>query len=177
MTLLWQTSLIRSVRPRIEDEIKVGLRYYGISLLSEIPAINRRVNEHMKEQYGGAVPRTSIVRPGSWIGGDHDGNPYVTAETVSTATTSAARTIFDHYQKTIYALEHELSLSSKFTETTEALEELADRGRNDVPSRVDEPFRRALHGMRGRVAATAKHTLGEPVVSGGIHKGLSLIHI
>lgn len=171
MTLLWQTSLIRSVRPRIEDEIKVGLRYYGISLLSEIPAINRRVNEHMKQQYGDSVPRTTIVRPGSWIGGDHDGNPYVTAETVTNATTSAARTIFDHYQKTIYALEHELSLSSRFIDTTDALEQLADRGRNDVPSRVDEPFRRALHGMRGRVAATAKHTLGEPVVSGGVHKG------
>ncbi|HIW96155.1 MAG TPA: phosphoenolpyruvate carboxylase [Candidatus Corynebacterium gallistercoris] len=171
MTLLWQTALIRSVRPRIEDEIKVGLRYYGISLLKEIPAINRTVNEHVRAAYGEQIPRTAMVRPGSWIGGDHDGNPYVTRETVELATTGAARTAFEYYQKTLYALEHELSLSSRLTDISPELEELADRGRNDVPSRSDEPFRRALHGMRGRVAATAKRALGEPVVAGGIHKG------
>ncbi|CAM2850640.1 phosphoenolpyruvate carboxylase [Corynebacterium falsenii] len=171
MTLLWQTALIRSVRPRIEDEIKVGLRYYGISLLTEIPAINRRVNEHMCQRYGDAVKRTPMVRPGSWIGGDHDGNPFVTAETVELATSSAARTIFEYYVDTLYYLEHELSLSSRLTEVTDELADLADRGHNDIPSRADEPYRRALHGMRGRVAATAKQSLGEPVVAGGVHKG------
>lgn len=169
ITLLWQTALIRSVRPRIEDEIKVGLRYYGISLLHEIPAINRTVAQGMQERYGKDVPATPVIRPGSWIGGDHDGNPYVTGETVTLATSSAAETVFKHYVDLLYELENDLSLSIRFSDVTPELEELADRGHNDVPSRADEPYRRAIHGMRGRVAATALEALGHPVVAGGVH--------
>lgn len=171
ITLLWQTALIRSVRPRIEDEIKVGLRYYGISLLHEIPAINRTVAENIQEIYGPEVPATPVIRPGSWIGGDHDGNPYVTGETVSMATSQAAETVFKHYVDLLYDLENDLSLSTRFAEVTPELEKLADRGHNDVPSRAEEPYRRAMHGMRGRVAATALEALGHPVVAGGVHKG------
>ncbi|MBB3116433.1 phosphoenolpyruvate carboxylase [Corynebacterium bovis] len=168
VTVLWQTELIRSVRPRIEDEINVGLRYYGISLLREIPAINRRVIDHLVDTYGDDVPRTPVVRPGSWIGGDHDGNPYVTADTVRFATDRAAQTVMAHYLEELGTLEHELSLSSNLTDVTPELLELADRGHNDVPSRVDEPFRRAVHGIRGRVAATAVATLGDDIVPAGL---------
>ena len=170
ITVLWQTALIRSVRPRIEDEIKVGLRYYGISLLEEIPAINRAVAQSLQERYGDDVPATPIIRPGSWIGGDHDGNPYVTGETVGLATGQAAETIFTHYVDLLHEVESDLSLSLRFTEITAELEQLADRGHNDVPSRADEPYRRAIHGMRGRVAATACQALGHPVVAGDIHQ-------
>ena len=163
VSILWQTALIRSVRPRIEDEINVGLRYFTISLLQEIPAINRRVTVALRDRYGQDVPATPTVRPGSWIGGDHDGNPFVTGQTVTYATARAAQTVFDWYLGQLGKLEHELSLSVQLTHVTEDLAELADRGRNDVPSRVDEPYRRAVHGIRGRVAATAASRLSEQV--------------
>ncbi|WP_376746497.1 phosphoenolpyruvate carboxylase [Corynebacterium dentalis] len=171
ITILWQTALIRSVRPRIEDEIKVGLRYYSLSLLEEIPAINRDVVNNVKQRFGDQTSAPAMIRPGSWIGGDHDGNPYVTAETVEQATSLAAQTIFERYGKILYKLEQELSLSTRISEVTGELEALADRGHNDVPSRVDEPYRRALHGMRGRVAATAVRNLGTPIMPGGVHEG------
>ncbi|RAV33134.1 phosphoenolpyruvate carboxylase [Corynebacterium heidelbergense] len=171
ITLLWQTALIRSARPRIQDEVNVGMRYYGISLLGEIPAINRRVADELTQRYGQDIPRTPIVRPGTWIGGDHDGNPFVTAQTVTFATERAAQTIFAHYIRMLAELEHELSLSSRLTAVTEELETLAARGHNDVPSRADEPFRRALHGIRGRTTATASATLGRDVVASFIATG------
>lgn len=163
VTILWQTALIRSVRPRIEDEINVGLRYFTISLLQEIPQINRRVTTELRERYGADVPSTPVVRPGSWIGGDHDGNPFVTGDTVDYATSRAAQTVFDWYLGQLHDLEHELSLSSRLTSVTPELDELAEQGHNDVPSRVDEPYRRAVHGIRGRIAATATARLSDIV--------------
>lgn len=166
VSMLWQTALIRAVRPRIEDEINVGLRYFTISLLQEIPAINRRVTVELRDRYGEDVPATPAVQPGSWIGGDHDGNPFVTGQTVTYATSRAAQTVFGWYLDQLHHLEHELSLSRRLSETTDDLNALAARGHNDVPSRVDEPYRRAVHGIRGRVAATAGSRLDPEMDSG-----------
>ena len=127
LTLLWQTALIRVARPRIEDEIEVGLRYYKLSLLSTIPEVNRAVSEYFTGQGldGGDL---AIIKPGSWIGGDHDGNPYVTAETLRYATSRAAETVLKFYVAQLHSLEHELSLSDRLAEVTPALVALAEKG-------------------------------------------------
>lgn len=166
VTILWQTALIRVARPRIEDEIEVGLRYYKLSLLAEIPRINRDVTAELTRRYGKDIPEVAVVRPGSWIGGDHDGNPFVTADTVSYATHRAGETVLKHYVKQLHALEHELSLSDRMNDVTDELRALADGGQNDVPSRVDEPYRRAVHGIRGRMLATLVELIGRDAVEG-----------
>lgn len=166
ITILWQTALIRVARPRIEDEIEVGLRYYKLSLLEEIPRINHDVTKELTNRFGEGVPEVALVKPGSWIGGDHDGNPYVTADTVNYATHRAAETVLKYYAKQLHALEHELSLSDRMNEITDELRKLADAGQNDVPSRVDEPYRRAIHGMRGRILATTAKLIGEDSIEG-----------
>ena len=112
------------------------------------------------------MPENPVVRMGSWIGGDHDGNPYVTEDVVRYATDRAAGTILRHYVKQLHSLERELSFSDRLTQVSVDLVELANRGQNDVPNRVDEPYRRAVHGIRGRVAATAISRLGASVVEG-----------
>lgn len=170
MTILWQTALIRMARPRIEDEIEVGLRYYKLSLLDEIPALNRAVVDRLDADFGpGTAPR-ALVRPGSWIGGDHDGNPFVTATTLDYATRRAAQTVLKHYESQLRSLEHELSLSDRMTEVTVELVALAKRGHNDVPSRVDEPYRRAIRGIRGRLLATTAALIGDDAVEGSWHR-------
>lgn len=166
ITILWQTALIRVARPRIEDEIEVGLRYYKLSLLEEIPRINRDVAVELRERFGEGVPLKPVVKPGSWIGGDHDGNPYVTAETVEYSTHRAAETVLKYYARQLHSLEHELSLSDRMNKVTPQLLALADAGHNDVPSRVDEPYRRAVHGVRGRILATTAELIGEDAVEG-----------
>lgn len=166
ITILWQTALIRVARPRIEDEIEVGLRYYKLSLLEEISRINRDVAVELRERFGEEVPLKPVVKPGSWIGGDHDGNPYVTAETVEYSTHRAAETVLKYYARQLHSLEHELSLSDRMNKVTPQLLALADAGHNDVPSRVDEPYRRAVHGVRGRILATTAELIGEDAVEG-----------
>ncbi|AGF72534.1 phosphoenolpyruvate carboxylase [Corynebacterium halotolerans] len=170
LTILWQTALIRMARPRIEDEIEVGLRYYKLSLLEEIPALNRAVDDRLRADFGQGVPTRALVRPGSWIGGDHDGNPFVTAATLDYATRRAAQTVLKHYETQLLALEHELSLSDRMTSVTVDLVALAKRGLNDVPSRVDEPYRRAIRGIRGRLLATTATLIGEDAVEGSWHR-------
>ena len=169
MTILWQTALIRQARPRIEDEIEVGLRYYTLSLLKEIPALNRHVVDALGERFGADLRDSAgraIVRPGSWIGGDHDGNPFVTAQTLDYASRRAAQTVLRYYAQQLHALESELSLSDRMTSVTVELVALAGKGHNDVPSRVDEPYRRAVHGVRGRILATTALLIGEDAVEG-----------
>ncbi|WP_055178675.1 phosphoenolpyruvate carboxylase [Corynebacterium lowii] len=170
LTVLWQTALIRVARPRIEDEIEVGLRYYKISLLEEIPRINLDVVARLRQALGREVEPHAIIRPGSWIGGDHDGNPYVTAETLDYATSRAASTVLQHYCSELHKLEHELSISDRMSEVSVDLYALAELGYNDVPSRVDEPYRRAIHGIRGRMLATITHLIGPDVVEGKWHR-------
>lgn len=120
----------------------------------------------LRERFGEGVPLKPVVKPGSWIGGDHDGNPYVTAETVEYSTHRAAETVLKYYARQLHSLEHELSLSDRMNKVTPQLLALADAGHNDVPSRVDEPYRRAVHGVRGRILATTAELIGEDAVEG-----------
>lgn len=163
---LWQTALIRMNRPDIRDEVEVGLRYYQLSLLEAVPQINRDVVKHLRQLGGDNLPANPTIRMGSWIGGDHDGNPYVTEETLRYASDRAAGTILRHYLSQLHSLERELSLSDRLTKVTVDLVALASRGHNDVPNRVDEPYRRAIHGIRGRVAATAVNFFDESIIEG-----------
>ncbi|MDO4631581.1 MAG: phosphoenolpyruvate carboxylase [Corynebacterium sp.] len=166
LTTLWQTALIRVARPRIEDEIEVGLRYYKLSLLQAIPDINQAVNEAFATQFGISNNHMSVIQPGSWIGGDHDGNPYVTADTLHYATSRAAETVLKYYVQELHQLEHELSLSDRLANVTPELLELAEQGHNNIPARIDEPYRRAVHGIRGRVLATLAALINSDAVEG-----------
>ncbi|WP_066903734.1 phosphoenolpyruvate carboxylase [Millisia brevis] len=158
--LLWQTALIRLSRLRIQDEIEVGLRYYEMALFNEIPKINHAVRRELRKRWPdrNLLP-LPIVRPGSWIGGDRDGNPFVTAEVVHRATDSAASFAFRRYLAELIDLERELSMSGRLVEIDAAVADLAEAAGPGTIGLVDEPYRRALHGIRGRLSATARELL------------------
>ncbi|AKE41281.1 phosphoenolpyruvate carboxylase [Corynebacterium kutscheri] len=170
LTILWQTALIRIARPRIEDEVEVGLRYYRLSLLEAIPEINRSINRSLVEQFNESPSENAVIKPGSWIGGDHDGNPYVTANTLRYATRRAGETVLKYYVTQLHNLEHELSMSDRYTPISKELIALADQGHNDIPSRIDESYRRAVHGIRGRVLATLTDRIGSDSAEGSWHE-------
>ncbi len=158
---LWRTALIRLARLRISDEIEVGLRYYDLTLLEVIPRINAEVRQALRTRWPGHdLLARPILRPGSWIGGDRDGNPNVTGEVVERATRRAATVIFGHYLKELVALEKSLSQSIRLVAITPELSRLADAAGDDSPQRADEPYRRAIRGIRLRLAATAQRALG-----------------
>ncbi len=151
---LWQTALVRLSRLKISDEIETGLRYYPAAFLDVIPRVNAEVRAALQDRFPDAeLPAEPILRPGSWIGGDRDGNPNVTAEVVRLATGRAAFTAFDHYFGEITALEEELSMSARLVRVSAALTALADVC--DEPARSDEPYRRALRVIHARLTSTA----------------------
>ena len=90
---LWQTALLRLSRLRLQDEIDEALRYYDLSLFEVVPAINSELRRALNERWpdAGLLSRPMLL-PGSWIGGDRDGNPFVTADALKRATSRQAET-------------------------------------------------------------------------------------
>jgi phosphoenolpyruvate carboxylase len=155
---LWQTALIRLSRLKISDEIETGLRYYPAAFVEVIPKVNAEVRSALRARWPEAgVLRQPILRPGSWIGGDRDGNPNVTADVVRMATGRAAYTAFEHYFAELTKLEQELSMSDRLVHVSDELAALA-RACHE-PARADEPYRRALRVIHGRLTATAADIL------------------
>ncbi|OBJ09778.1 phosphoenolpyruvate carboxylase [Mycobacterium sp. 1465703.0] len=155
---LWQTALIRLSRLQITDEIEVGLRYYAAAFFKVIPQVNAEVRDALRTRWPDAdLLDQPMLQPGSWIGGDRDGNPNVTADVVRQATGSAAFTALAHYLAELTALEQELSMSARLVAVTPELTELAEGCAEKA--RADEPYRRAVRVIRARLTATGAEIL------------------
>jgi phosphoenolpyruvate carboxylase len=155
---LWQTALIRLSRLKIQDEIETGLRYYAAAFFEVIPQVNAEVRTALQLRWPDAqLLDEPILRPGSWIGGDRDGNPNVTADVVRLATGRASYTALEHYFAEITALEEELSMSARLVTVSDELAALADKCVE--PARADEPYRRAVRVIHARLTATAAEIL------------------
>src|SRR3546814_17018928 len=107
-----------------------------------------------------ALPIESVLRLGSWIGGDRDGNPNVTAGSLGLALALASETVLSYYLGEVHALGAELSISTELARTTPAVLALAERSGDDAPARADETYRRALSGIYARLAAPYRATTG-----------------
>ncbi|SIR88052.1 phosphoenolpyruvate carboxylase [Williamsia sterculiae] len=156
---LWQTALIRLERLRIQDEIEVGLRYYDAAFFDVIPRVNAQVRAALREQYPDAgLTDDPMLRMGSWIGGDRDGNPFVTDEIVAMATGRAAQTAVTRHLRELRTLAQELSMSARLVEVSDEVLALGGVDRGDPGT--DEPYRLALRHIRARLAATAHAIFG-----------------
>ena len=157
---LWQTALLRLSKLRVRDEIDDALRYYPLTLLSEVPRLQLDVHRELSQLAGHEVELSPLLRMGSWIGGDRDGNPFVTAEVLQWAVERQATVALRHHLQGLLQLGLDLSLSSRLVTPTATLLELAEVSGDDSLFRADEPYRRALRGMYARLAATALQSLG-----------------
>ncbi|WJW74898.1 phosphoenolpyruvate carboxylase [Thiohalobacter sp. IOR34] len=169
--ILWKTDEVRAHRPRVKDEIRNGLFYVRDSLFAAVPLFYRYLEKSIRRTYGegpdGELPvkAPSILRFGSWIGGDRDGNPFVKPETTELALRMHMHEAVCLYLKQLDELRHLLTHSSELVTPSEAfLENLtADNARYaaaafaDHPSRFShEPYRRKLYIMRHRLRRTLK---------------------
>jgi len=159
VTSLWQTRMLRESKLTVADEIENALSYYRATFLSEIPALYADI-EKAVSAHGLPARLPNFLQMGSWIGGDRDGNPNVTAATLEYAITHQAAVIFEHYLTQVHKLGAELSMSELLCGSSDALKQLADASPDESPHRADEPYRRALIGVYARLAATARHLLG-----------------
>ena len=152
---LWQTRLLRFTKLTVHDEIENALSYYESTFLREIPKLYANL-----EQLLGNQPVHSFLRMGQWIGGDRDGNPNVSAQTLDYALRRQAEVALRHYLTEVHYLGGELSISAMLTQCSPAMQALADSSPDHNEHRMDEPYRRALTGVYARLAATLKALTG-----------------
>jgi phosphoenolpyruvate carboxylase len=154
---LWQTSILRGTRLAVVDEVANALAYYGYTFLRELP----RLYAALEDQLASADPAwtcsdlPSFLRMGSWIGGDRDGNPFVTADVLQRALRMQSKDALKSHLDELHQLGGELSLDAQIVRVSPALQGLADCSPDRSPRREREPYRRAISGMYARLAATA----------------------
>lgn len=152
---LWQTRLLRFSKLTVADEIETALSYYEATFLREIPKLYGQLEREL-----GNHPVASFLRMGQWIGGDRDGNPNVSAQTLEYALRRQCEVALRHYLTEVFWLGSELSLSAMLVDVTAGMRALADSSPDMSEHRLDEPYRRALTGIYSRLAATLKELTG-----------------
>ncbi|QBM77322.1 phosphoenolpyruvate carboxylase [Sphingomonas sp. AAP5] len=165
IALLWQTRVLRRERLYVTDEVEIALSYLRDVFLPALPALYQRWDRALGER----VP--SFLKPGSWIGGDRDGNPFVTADSLKTALAKASEAVLGYYLDAVHALGAELSISTNLAPADDAVIALADASGDTAESRSDEPYRRALSGIYARLAATHLALTGKPAPRAAALKG------
>ncbi len=155
--LLWRTNMLRQTRLKVIDEVANGLSYYDYTFFRELPRIYCAIEDELARQAPGEpnAPIASFLAVGSWIGGDRDGNPYVTSEVLGEAMRQQSARALQHYLEELHELGGELSISSGLMRVTPELAALADRSTDKSAARHDEPYRRAISGMYARLAKSA----------------------
>ncbi len=127
VTSLWQTDEVRLAKPTVDDEIRMGLRYFRLSLFDSLPKIYDEIVEGFRDVYSLPLDEDSvpnIVQFGSWIGGDRDGNPLVKPDCIRGALATARALILRQYLDDVEALSDRLSSSRRQTAVSQ---ELLDR--------------------------------------------------
>ena len=159
--VLWKTDEVRTQKPEVRDEIKNGLFYFRESLFNAVPQVYRNLEKAVRRIYGADADITAptVFKFGSWIGGDRDGNPFVTPETTALAVRLQHREILREYLRRITDLSHVLTHSSLLCQPSEAFSASLERDEaaypepfTDKPERFrSEPYRRKLYIMRHRL--------------------------
>ncbi|MDR6538905.1 phosphoenolpyruvate carboxylase [Variovorax soli] len=152
---LWQTRLLRFSKLTVADEIENALSYYEATFLREIPRVYADLEKAL-----GQCDIAPFLRMGQWIGGDRDGNPNVSADSLEYAMRRQAELALRYYLTEVHFLGGELSLSATLVDVSPEMQALAESSPDHSEHRQDEPYRRALTGIYARLAATLRELTG-----------------
>ncbi|MGJ5022247.1 phosphoenolpyruvate carboxylase [Bradyrhizobium oligotrophicum] len=153
---LWQTNLLRRTKLTVLDEVTNGLSFYDYTFLREVPRLLCTLEDRLNDGAEVAGDLASFLRMGSWIGGDRDGNPFVTAEVMRGTLKLQSSLALHYYLEELHLLGSELSIAAHLADVSEELRALAERSPDTSPHRRGEPYRLAVSGIYARLAATAK---------------------
>ena len=160
--LLWRTSEVRHSKPSVEDEVRYGLFYFHASLFDAIPTVYRYFERATRKVYGrGEITIPTVLKFGSWIGGDRDGNPFVTPEVTRNAIRLHMQETLEEYHRRVINLRsiltHDLEYITPDATFTASLKEdektLVKQAFKKRPNLfITEPYRRKLHFMAARLS-------------------------
>ena len=153
---VWQTSELRRTRLAVIDEVANGLSYYDYTFLRELPRFYAALEDRLQSEdpCWRSMRLPSFLRIGSWIGGDRDGNPHVTADVLQQTLRMQSSRALSFYLEELHTLGGELSLDDDAVKVSDDLRALSDRSPDRSPHRTHEPYRRAISGIYARLAAT-----------------------
>jgi phosphoenolpyruvate carboxylase len=153
---LWQTNLLRRTKLTVLDEVANGLSFYDYTFLREVPRLHCSLEDKLNEgEPNAGEDLASFLRMGSWIGGDRDGNPFVTADVMRGTLGLQSSRVLRFYLEELHALGAELSLAAHLADISDELRALAQRSPDTSPHRSGEPYRLAVSGIYARLTATA----------------------
>ena len=153
---LWQTNILRRTRLTVLDEVANGLSFYDYTFLHEVPRLHCRLEDRLNE--GEGTPQgehASFLKMGSWIGGDRDVNPFVTADVMRGTLKMQSSRVIRFYLDELHVLGSELSLAAHLADVSKDLRALAESSPDKSPHRSGEPYRLAVSGIFARLTATA----------------------
>ncbi len=167
VTSLWQTDEVRLAKPTVDDEIRMGLRYFRLSLFDALPKIYAEVVESFREVYGLELDENilpNLVQFGSWIGGDRDGNPLVKPDCIRDALEMARALILREYLNDVESLSDRLSSSRRQTGVSKELLTQLQHYERTIPGvhlawgphNTTESYRRFLSFMYHRLQQSRK---------------------
>ncbi|CAI9386815.1 phosphoenolpyruvate carboxylase [Microbacterium sp. T2.11-28] len=163
---LWRTAPLRAEKPTPVDEVRAIMAVFDETLYTAVPHVYRRVDDAL--QGPGAGNRAPVVRPfvrlGTWVGGDRDGNPFVTASVTKKAAAIAAEHILLGLERTADRVARTLTLAADTTPPSAALQALLQRltaadeegGADAVKRATGEPHKRAMLLITRRISATRR---------------------
>lgn len=155
--ILWQTLMLRTSKLRVSDEIDNALSYYNFTFFEQIPKLINKFQE-IALKIGESLEVSKALIPltmGMWIGGDRDGNPFVTVDTLEQSAQAQATRLFQFYFEEVEKLYRDLSMSITMVNISEDLKILSESSGEVSPHRTGEPYRRALTAVNDRLLATA----------------------
>jgi phosphoenolpyruvate carboxylase len=171
--LLWLTAEVRADRPSVLEEVSNATWYLENRFLPSSVRLMARLRRAFASTYGRDLTRCSPLRVGSWVGGDRDGNPFVTPEVTREAVRGAAAAMTGAYLRAVRRLIGELALSTRVKGAPPALEDSLAQDRETLPSvwernrerNAEEPLRLKLAFIEARLAATRDRLLANPAAN------------
>ena len=156
---LWQTDELRLDRPSIHDEVEQGLYSLSTVLYEALPDVILAFRAEVERVYGRSVPLTALVRFGSWIGGDKDGNPNVTHESLRWALLRYRQAILAKYLASLERLQERLTQSDQLCRLPRSFLRAVANDRRNFPALVEsldtkfphQPYRQKLAVVIHRV--------------------------
>ncbi len=157
---LFQTRLLRRNKLSVIDEVNNALAYFDSTFFAQVPQVYRKLQSLLNLPSTDNFlpvnedPLGKVLTVGSWIGGDRDGNPFVTAQVLDTTLKIQSRKVLEHYLAEVNCLIREFSVTDYFLKPNPPLTELANASGEDSAHRMDETLRRACVSIRTRLDAT-----------------------
>lgn len=161
--IIMQTDMIREKKLKVTNEITNAMEYYNSSFLKAVPHLTMEY-KRLAQAHGLNLKQAKPITMGMWIGGDRDGNPFVTAETLKQSALTQCEVIMNYYDKKIYQLYREFSLSTSIVNVSKQVREMARKSKDNSIYREKELYRRALFDIQSKIQATKTYLIEDEEV-------------